>query len=390
MSSAVFSFLVFNSVNSNTGEFLATWADSMGNISYAIYDGTSWTTLAQVPLGASNLVGSNVVTSCDPATGQFLATWRDITNTGYYATFNGTTWTTPGTAIPITSSSFILSTIFTSVDPTSGQFLATWSDNTATGYYAVYDVTTSMWSTDTVIPAMAGSIVNDIFTSFDSTTGQFLATWQNAGALPYYAIYNPTMGMWTTGGTPLPESVSAGTEIDVFTSFNPLTGQSLATWGDSNTDVLYSMIFDGTNWLTPDAPIPNNGSGSSNVFSSANSLTGQFLATWGGLNGLPYYAIYGPSVPSVLAPAALTVKANISNEFGVVKEYYNLLKWTPSPSQGVIGYRIFRNDVLIATVGADDFSYKDHNRKKHKFIIYAVASIDANGNQSSPITVNVD
>lgn len=74
------------------------------------------------------------------------------------------------------------------------------------------------------------------------------------------------------------------------------------------------------------------------------------------------------------------------NDFGVTKEYFNLLTWEPSLTAQVDGYYIYRNGLKIATVDAYTFSYQDHNREKNKNTLYSVTSF-VGDSESQPIDV---
>lgn len=74
------------------------------------------------------------------------------------------------------------------------------------------------------------------------------------------------------------------------------------------------------------------------------------------------------------------------NDFGVVREYFNLLTWGPSSTPEIEGYYIYRNEVKIATVSANTFCYEDHNRKKNKSTLYSVSSF-VGSKESTPINV---
>lgn len=76
------------------------------------------------------------------------------------------------------------------------------------------------------------------------------------------------------------------------------------------------------------------------------------------------------------------------NDFGTVYELFNTLQWQPSPSMGVLGYYIYRDSILIATVSASTTSYQDHDQPRGVASVYGVAAFDANGT-SDQATVTV-
>jgi hypothetical protein len=94
---------------------------------------------------------------------------------------------------------------------------------------------------------------------------------------------------------------------------------------------------------------------------------------------------------SAFAPAAPTnlIGFQQKNDFGVMFELFNTLRWQPSSSANVQGYYIYRDNVRIATVNASTTSYEDHNQPDGVAITYGVAAFDADGNTSDQATVVV-
>lgn len=89
--------------------------------------------------------------------------------------------------------------------------------------------------------------------------------------------------------------------------------------------------------------------------------------------------------PIVAPPTQLTV-AQQGNNFGVLTELYNLLQWQASTTLNVIGYRIFRNGIMVQDVGANVLSYEDQNRISGETVTYSVVAYDDIGFQSDPVT----
>lgn len=78
------------------------------------------------------------------------------------------------------------------------------------------------------------------------------------------------------------------------------------------------------------------------------------------------------------------------NDFGLVYEYFNHLEWKPTPFSGVIGYNIYRDGVFIASLNSITFQYDDHDQKKNYPVEYSVVPIEANGQESTPLSVVVN
>ena len=86
----------------------------------------------------------------------------------------------PARSIP-TSVASNSPSVFSSCD-SSGNFLATWLDSSANvPYYSIYTQSTGLWSSPaTITSASPGASGTMVLSSFDSSTGNFLATWQNS------------------------------------------------------------------------------------------------------------------------------------------------------------------------------------------------------------------
>jgi chitodextrinase len=88
-----------------------------------------------------------------------------------------------------------------------------------------------------------------------------------------------------------------------------------------------------------------------------------------------------PQLPDVTPPSqppALTGRAASSTRID--------LSWAPSSDdRGVTGYRLYRNDVLVATTGSLTFS--DTGLAAFSGYRYAVRAVDAAGNVSTPVAI---
>lgn len=77
------------------------------------------------------------------------------------------------------------------------------------------------------------------------------------------------------------------------------------------------------------------------------------------------------------------------DDFGFVSEYENVLKWTVSSTQGLLGFVIYRNGAQIATVPVTKTSYVDVQQPKGVPIIYGIAVLSNHGEQSSPFLITI-
>lgn len=96
-----------------------------------------------------------------------------------------------------------------------------------------------------------------------------------------------------------------------------------------------------------------------------------------------------PIAISPLSPPASITGKQQKNNFGLLYELFNTVNWSASPSNGVVGYNVYRNGAKVASVGAFIFSYQEHNIKGGVGTVYSVTAFDAAGNESSPITITI-
>jgi hypothetical protein len=281
---------VYNSCNPTTGEFLAAWADGNDN-QYPTYSffkpNAGWSPIDTITTSSTAVLTSNIYTSCDPITGKFIATWTDISTArpivSLYTPAVG--WSSID---PLTSSTAGINTI-NCFDSTSGKFLVTWADTSNSNFptYAFYTPGVG-WSPEATISTTSRAA--NIYTTSDSSTSSVLAVWVDIGTgLPMYSLY--TSGAW---GSANPISTSASVQNDVMCSFNPLTGKFIAAWSDINLNFypFYSIYTVGSGW-SEKATITTNSGAIDNVALSCDTLTGQFLASWSNIStGSPTYSFY--------------------------------------------------------------------------------------------------
>lgn len=279
---------VYNACNTSNGQFLATWEDDNNNQypTFSFYNsGTGWSEI-DIISNTQVLFNANVIPSCDPTSGKFLATWTD------QATYHPVAAVyTPGSgwsSIDLLLSSTAFQNVFSCFDSTTGQFLVTWADLSNSPKYAFYDLNTG-WG---VPQTLAGSsLAGNVVTSYDSINDQFLAVWSDQGTgRPMYSFYSS--GMWSVAQ---PVAFSANVENNVECCWNPVTGQFIATWVDINLspNLYYSLYTPGSGWSVSDL-LTVESNGLDNLIVSCDSKTGNFLATWSELNSthFPSYSFY--------------------------------------------------------------------------------------------------
>ena len=178
----------------------------------------------------------------------------------------------------------------------------------------------------------------------------------------------------------------------------------IATTPSGNTIAGY-MYFDGTNisiqlsesdigaqrtnfWSIPVtvSTVPNNGFPA--TAATATGTTTNAVCAWisnGGGNNI-VEVVTGSEI-AVPPPTSLSVTQS-SNNFGVFTEYYNTLSWAPSPSPDVFLYNLYRNGSYFQTVLATTTTFIDHNAVQNGPVVYGVAAVDMDEDQSIIATVN--
>lgn len=179
--------------------FVATWVDSSSGIpSYATFDGLSWKPPAPI---STVQIEPDVFCLFDSVRGKFLATWVDQFNfIPIYSYFDGVAWSAP---TPITGATSIntanLGTVSTSIDPVTGNILATWNGHSPTSngppQYAIYDGSSWLPMGSNTIPGSgSNSTPSDSaffpFSAFDSTNKEFIATWLDLNGNGIYDIFS--------------------------------------------------------------------------------------------------------------------------------------------------------------------------------------------------------
>ena len=89
----------------------------------------------------------------------------------------------------------------------------------------------------------------------------------------------------------------------------------------------------------------------------------------------------------VVPPSNLSITQNV-NSFGIFNEYYNLLTWDSSTDPNLVGYAIYRNNVLLAFVESSALEFIDNNQKQNGSVTYGVSATDNSGRESLPIYVS--
>ncbi len=367
-------FRVFSSYNSASGDTLVTWVDAGVLPIFAIYNG-SWIAPANIPLAGQVL--SDVFSSYNAALNAFIVTWQDMSSMlPFFTAYNGSSWTMPA-AIP--GSMPIFTDIVSSYNPALGVTIATWVDSLGDPFFSIYNGTS--WTLPIAIPGSIPTNSDLVFSSYNSALNATLVTWPDLAStgLPFFALYNGTS--WSTP-TSIPGSRATAMGVNVYSSYNDALGASVVTWTDIS-NVPYFSIYNGTNWSTPQAISTVSATADNNIFSSYNNVAATTLATWIPMGmQFPIFTTY------IVSPSNFSGMQKV-NDFALVSERFNALSWEISLSGGIAGYYLYRNGVLIATLGPVVYSYEDHNRMKDQADTYTLIAFTNEGAISSSVTVRV-
>lgn len=95
----------------------------------------------------------------------------------------------------------------------------------------------------------------------------------------------------------------------------------------------------------------------------------------------------GPG-PSPGPHEKITYGLQKKDDFGLEYELVNILSWSPSPVP-VVGYKIYRENTLIATLSSATLEYEDHDIKRGVTFRYEVKSYGITGLESPPLIIEV-
>jgi hypothetical protein len=157
---------------------------------------------------------------------------------------------------------------------------------------------------------------------------------------------------------------------------------------------MYSFYNSGS-W-SPATSISTLADVDNDVLCSYNPLTGQFIATWADINQnlYPFYSIYTDGVWSPINTITATFGVTgsvLKDRFLTQTDIIHKLVWTPpADSSSIVFYQITRNGTVIAVVPASGpLVYYDHNRSKRKTDVYTIVSVSANQTYSTSLSITL-
>ncbi len=231
---------------------------------------------------------------------------------------------------------------------------------------------------------------------FNSSASQ-VAVDPDGNAVAVWASFNGPMSMIQSSTLPFGGAWTTPVDLSnsAFSANLPQVGvdgdgNAVAIWEyyGSDTIIQASTLAFGTGaWSTPaDLSIAGANSDTTQVSVNADGIA---VAVWRRDNGT-YFIVQSSWADIGIAPPATAFGQQITNDFGLQVEFFNLLKWARSLSTHVAGYRIYRNGTFIAQVSSNTFQYEDHGREPNSMATYSITSVDSFGNEGNPITITVN
>lgn len=381
ISNSPFDDAVFPSLRlDNLGNAYVVWLDSTGVYSSSLPFGGAWTPIILVPtIRVVNPLTSLAV----DASGNAVVVGLDLFNGSAYASTlpAGTSVWSAATLLDGTPA---VRKASVAISP-SGSAVAVWTTNANQVGSAVLSPFGGTWS---ILPPFGAVTANSNFNQISldvGADGTAAITYTDSGATISSASL-PLGGAWST-----PTVISNNTGISSTLKIDT-SGDVVAVWFNSGGTVLQSSILSNGTW-SPLSDLSTSGAlssvGAPNLV-LALSADGNAEVLWAyTTGGNPIIQSISGVNPNAFRPPSQLLLSQKNNDFAVLSEWYNFLRWAPSPSSNVTGYNIYRNGVLIDSVSNRTYKYKDHNRKKGESVTYGVASV-ANGVQSQVVTISLN
>lgn|GEM_PF-3133444 len=405
---------IYLSYDSSAKIMVVTWNDrSTNNPFYSFYNGSAWSSAGAISNAFA--VFDGVRTTFDSGAGNIIAAWSDNKSpySPLYSVYNSNsnTWTTPQN-ITIQQ---VFDDVTLAYNSGSNQVFATWiANNTGLPSYAI--LTDGMWTSASIDLTNPGSTQSkNVLLTYDTSNEQVYAAW--GAEHPLVSAFSNIDQTWST---PLAISNSGTLNSEVTLGYCSASEQVVAAWLDSDVPKYSITNSTGTNWtegVISSDPVANTAislafdSGLNEMFaawshaasgSPSDPVYSTVLTQTIAVSGSPSDPVYStiltqpieasdsPSDPvystvltQTIFPEPVTSLKGVQkiNSFVTVTELYNQLNWLPRTpgSFPVLGYRIYRNGILIATLPPTQLSFQDRNCKSNVIYLYEVTAFDMNG-----------
>lgn len=170
----------------------------------------------------------------------------------------------------------------------------------------------------------------------------------------------------------------AATYLDLFGAISLYGGMLIFDYPDKN-GVVENMFP----WL-----FTTTGNSCCNFISSSQSGPMNISAmVWKNYSGSSIAVQFTLAKVPVIEPPTDLVVTQKSNNYGVLMQYNNELSWSPSISNDVCGYILYRNGVYLCNLLATQLSYVDFNQGDQSGI-YTIIAISKYGIYSDEASIN--
>lgn len=170
-------------------------------------------------------------------------------------------------------------------------------------------------------------------------------------------------------------------------------GNALIGWEDFSSSEIKAVLYPvggplGTTLSI--ALIPSGNFRSINVALSDNATTG--FIVWSASDGESTGNTFGTSIlfnETIPTPPLSFAGTAVGGDCTPPIDFVNVLTWEASADPAVVSYYLRRNGVLIAIIpAAGPFTYTDNGRCSQTSV-YTLTAVDANGFESTPVTVTL-
>lgn len=240
------------------------------------------------------------------------------------------------------------------------------------------------WSTSTDLSAAGQDAIDPQVAMNDA--GQIVFVWTRSNGT--HTIVQAATTVYGVEPTSVVDLSDAGQNaISPQVAMNG-AGQAVVVWCRNGIAQASTLNFGGS-WS---APVDLSAAGQDASFPDvAMNAKGEAVAVWS----------WGNTIDKRIQASMLTAKPASPLKFSGVQlmasspnrvfSYYNKLYWEPSPSTNVVGYRVYRNGTLIATVNKSltRYYYDDWYQPQGVAQTYQVSAVTSGGEESVKATITV-
>ncbi len=368
------------------GNAVAIWVDSDNIIASSLPFGGSWSVPVQI--SPEGLDSTNPVLAMS-ANGQAFALWQTVI--GPHTVIEGSTLTfgADWSFFGQLSASSMSSTNPTVAADANGDAVAAWLQGSNPDVITATFIHDIGWSTPFPIsnPATQNS---SPFASVNAT-GDAVVVWLTQSSNELVQAVTFALDQVPTLVSTL--SVTGQDAQTPVVAVDPF-GNALAGWlrsDGTNVVVQVSILTAHGSWSTPQTlSLDGNDAGSISLGVDTHQNA---VVVWyeGGLTEHKVKASIGTDVlptPPFPLPASNLVGGVLKNRFAMQTDRINHIEWQASTDPTVVGYHVYRDGTLIATIPPNaPLMYNDHNRRKNQPNVYTVTAFNADNLESDPISI---